>query len=134
MRPIGLRRLPHTNNSGYTMGRKIRNGKLAEQWRTTIAARADSGQSVREFCQQTGVAEHQYYYWQRRLNGRQRTPKPTEGPELADGFIELRAAPSAGSGVTVRLPGSGIAEIELARDFDDATLLKVINVLRPETA
>ncbi len=39
----------------------------SEQWRERIAAFEASGNSVRQFCKENGIAEHSFYFWRRRL-------------------------------------------------------------------
>ena len=37
------------------------------KWAGILRERAESGQSVRDYCTDIGIPEHQYYYWQREL-------------------------------------------------------------------
>mgnify|MGYP001168587923 CR=1 FL=1 len=37
------------------------------QWARIIKARNESGKSIKEFCEDTGISKHAYFYWQRRL-------------------------------------------------------------------
>ena len=37
------------------------------QWAQVMKARADSGQSIKEFCQSSGISRNTYFYWQQRL-------------------------------------------------------------------
>ncbi len=110
------------------------NVKLADEWREILAAKADSGLTVAAFCQERGIVEHRYYYWQRRLNGKQRRRKVVENTVPSEGFVELVRTDSAGSGVTVRLPNLGGVEIVLAPGFDGATLQKLVELLRKVVA
>jgi len=36
-------------------------------WAGVMQARAESGQSVRQWCKENGIIEKTYYYWQRKL-------------------------------------------------------------------
>jgi len=38
-----------------------------ERWSGKIAACRSSGMTVRAWCQENGISEKTYYYWQRRL-------------------------------------------------------------------
>ena len=38
-----------------------------EQWSRKIVACRSSGMTVRTWCQENGISEKTYYYWQRRL-------------------------------------------------------------------
>jgi transposase-like protein len=37
-------------------------------WREAVAAQPTSGQSIREFCRQSGLAEAGFYAWRRKLS------------------------------------------------------------------
>lgn len=37
------------------------------QWAQVIQKRLDSGQNVKEFCQEAGISKNAYFYWQRKL-------------------------------------------------------------------
>ena len=37
------------------------------QWAKVIQERQESGQSIKGFCQATGISKSQYFYWQRKL-------------------------------------------------------------------
>lgn len=37
------------------------------QWAQMIQTRAQSGQSIKEFCASTGISRNAYFYWQRKL-------------------------------------------------------------------
>lgn len=39
----------------------------SEQWRERIAEFEGSGKSVRQFCKESGIAEHSFYCWRKRL-------------------------------------------------------------------
>ena len=45
----------------------VRDSFRAEQWTMVLQERTSSGLSVRQFCQQRGISEKSYYYWQRKL-------------------------------------------------------------------
>jgi transposase-like protein len=40
---------------------------LREQWRERIAEHTRSGLSIKQFCNDRGIAEHVFYYWRKRL-------------------------------------------------------------------
>jgi transposase-like protein len=42
-------------------------------WRETVRAQARSGQTVREFCHERGLAESAFYFWRRELRQRDAT-------------------------------------------------------------
>ena len=41
------------------------------EWRERIAEQERSGISVKGFCKERGIAEHQFYYWRKRLRNQQ---------------------------------------------------------------
>ncbi len=42
-------------------------GLAAEKWRRRLAEQDRSGQSIKTFCEQHGLAHASFYYWKRRL-------------------------------------------------------------------
>jgi hypothetical protein len=91
-----------------------------ELWRQRIAQQETSGQSIRAYCRERGLKEHDFYGWRQRLR-KQSTParfalvetKPTEQTVPP---IELMLA----SGDRLRIP------------HDAATLKLVLAVLREQ--
>lgn len=37
------------------------------KWIQVIQERQNSGQSIKDFCQENGISRHAYFYWQRKL-------------------------------------------------------------------
>jgi hypothetical protein len=37
------------------------------QWAQVIQAQQDSGQSIKDFCEATGIRRNKYFYWQKKL-------------------------------------------------------------------
>ena len=54
----------HNLESGMRITDAKRMVRLAE-WRNLIVQRANSGQSIRVWCEENGFTEQQYYYWLR---------------------------------------------------------------------
>ena len=48
-------------------------------WAEIMRERQESGQSIKAYCEQTGIHENVYYYWQRKL--REATCKIMESPQ-----------------------------------------------------
>jgi putative transposase len=103
-----------------------------EHWAGVVRERAESGLTVKAFCESAGLHPNTYFYWQRKLR------------EAACGEITLAAVlPAAPSGWTVAVPAkSGVADIsrtlpiEIGKcrviadgDTDEALLAKVCRVL-----
>ncbi len=91
--------------------------ELAQEWRQRLDDFAQSGETVADWCYFNHVSVHQYYYWKRRLAA---TPAPPQFLPVA--LSDTVPAPTAATGVTVRLAG---AAIELTHDFDPQTLRAV---------
>lgn len=47
--------------------KKTTTGNNADNWAEIIQARADSGLSIRKYCESVGIHENSYYYWQHKL-------------------------------------------------------------------
>ena len=97
-----------------------------EFWSHVLELYQTSGLSLRAFCQQEGIKDHQFHYWRRRLTAD--TAVPCE-PER---FVSLEFAGHCStndcesSGVSVII---GSARIELARGFDSGELLRTVHLL-----
>lgn len=95
-------------------------------WSEKIMACRNSGMSVRGWCQENGVAEKTYYYWQRRLF--ETLSRQQKG--VTPAFAEVTPAQSVRSGnvaVTVRIAG---AEADICNGADAATIEAVLRVLK----
>ena len=68
------------------MARK-RSSEKQSQWQDLVERQADSGLSVRAFCEQEGVSENSLYFWRRELPKRKRRKK-----QVARGRPETTAA------------------------------------------
>ena len=96
-------------------------------WSEKIMACRNSGMSVRGWCQENGVAEKTYYYWQRRLF-EALSRKQQEG--VTPAFAEVTPAQSVRSGnvaVTIRMAG---IEADIHSGADAATVEAVLRVLK----
>ena len=92
----------------------------AQHWRQKIESQQSSGQSARRWCLDQGVSLISFYSWRRRLS--------QSSPDA--GFVELLPeTPAQSAGVTLEWQG---ASLHLARDFDEATLLRALRLLRQE--
>ena len=47
--------------------REATNQVRLSQWAQIVQNRCDSGLSIEEYCAQSGITRHQYYYWLRKL-------------------------------------------------------------------
>ena len=103
------------------MSRQVR----LEQWSGKIAACRGSGMTVRAWCQENGISEKTYYYWQRRL-----FQELTNAQPQSSGFVEVTPRKTESSGqlaVRIRIAD---AEAEVYNGADAATLEAVLRALR----
>lgn len=96
-----------------------------ENWTARIMACRSSGMTVRAWCQENGLSEKTYYYWQRMLFqmlSQQQTVHETS-------FTEVTPPPicSGNVAVTVRMAG---AEVDIHNDADAATVETVLRILK----
>ncbi len=85
------------------------------QWTETITRWRSSGESKAAFCRREGISKWKFHYWFGRLT-----------PPEASGFAQVTATAGAdtGSGLRLRFP-SGL-ELLIGRQFDEATLTRVL--------
>jgi putative transposase len=74
--------------------RKIASEYRLAQWSQAMRERADSGESIRSFCQNRGVSKNTYFYWQKKLRSVacERLAKLQEKPTgiAAHSFTEVK--------------------------------------------
>jgi hypothetical protein len=90
-----------------------------EYWSKLIAEQEASGQTMRAFCKERGVAEHSFCSWRKRLGWGRREPVR---------FAELKMV--AGAAPLELLLASG-ERLRIANGVDAATLRVVLEALRP---
>ena len=100
------------------MERMSREARRAH-WREVMEAWGESGLSKAAFCRERGIGQPLFYYWQRRL-------REAASP-VGEGFARVEPMNEVSSGVRLRLV-SGMV-LEVAPDFDEATLARVLRVV-----
>jgi hypothetical protein len=103
----------------------VNNTGSLEVWRRLLSTVVPGEMTVRQWCDQQGITEHQYYYWRRRIAAAA-DEKTAEGRWLAVKVTEPTPAPTVPGGVTVRIAG---AAIELQSGFDPSMLRAVVRAL-----
>lgn len=93
----------------------------APVWRQRLDDLAQSGLSVREWCQARGISKSQYTYWRRRI-----AEAEAAAPERATWLSIPAAASTASSSLTLRIAG---AQIDLQPGFDPDLLRSVVAAL-----
>lgn len=105
------------------------------EWKEKVAACRGSGQTVKAWCQEQGIAYKTYYYWEKEIlseAGRQMRALERSGAEK---FVEVPALPerpsvSEGGGVlAARLRING-GEVEIYAGAEAATVEMLVRVLR----
>lgn len=72
-------------------------------WRKLIAGQAQSGVSIRDWCERHGVSEPSYYFWRRELE-RRREQRQNASPQI----VPVEVAPPAAASrcdLEIELPG-----------------------------
>jgi transposase-like protein len=109
----------------HPSGSNLRHGKLEgvttekrEYWSKLIAEQEASGQTIRAFCKERGVADQALYSWRKRL----RKVEPVQ-------FAELKTVVSTAAPLELVLAGG--ERLRIANGVDAATLRLVLDALRP---
>lgn len=85
-----------------------------------------SGMTVRSWCQENGLSEKTYYYWQRRLF-QTLSEQQQAIRQLSFAEITPNVQPSGGVAVIVRISG---AEADICNGADAATVETVLRILK----
>lgn len=103
-------------------------------WAQVLRTRTDKGLSVRAYCEETGIRENTYFYWQRKLrevacSGIQPTGTTEENSLVPKGWTSLcvRESPERTKGLTVEVEG---CHIVVNQDTDPELLTKVCRALK----
>ena len=95
---------------------------LRELWRDRLDSFLRGGKSVRAWCAEQEIPEHQFHYWRRRLTEVSTTSQGA-------GWAAMAVLPeSAPGGVAIRM---GRALIEVQPGFDAGLLRAVVDALEP---
>ncbi len=94
-----------------------------DQWRERIAAHERSGLSVRRFCKEQGIAEHQLFYWRKRLVNQQRPVRFA----LVERDVTRR---ETAKGAELELVLATGERLRIGTGVDGATLRTVLEALR----
>ena len=110
---------------------KITKQYRLSQWAKVIQARQDSGQTIKDFCQATGISKNQYFYWQRKLRDMACTELALRDEILdttPDGWLQLAPAQSQQT-ETLKIEFLGF-HISVDAETDPELLKKACRVLR----
>jgi transposase-like protein len=117
------------NHQLHRAGRGKRRNRAREQfWLEVFKHFADSGRSIRSFCMSRGLSEPSFYFWRRRLAGRDGAAGSEQGPAPAPPmFLPVRIAGAATGRMEVVL-GRG-RRIRLRGPVDRMALAEVVRTL-----
>jgi transposase len=122
------------------MAKRVRDLKKEAGWRKLVSAQQRSGQTVRQYCQENGLAESAFWFWKREL-ARRDAEKPARHPGGRSSARRNQPARRLPSLVPVTigpaLPHAASVEVLLARGVsvrvgagcDEATLRMVLAAL-----
>ena len=87
-----------------------------EFWQEILSAHSSSTQTVSSFCSDYGIPVWKFSYWRKRLS------------PAKSGFEEVSVNPSVSSNSGIEL-SLGSLRINVASDFDESTLRRVLSIL-----
>jgi transposase-like protein len=96
---------------------------ISDEWRDRIAEQERCGMSVKGFCKERGLAEHQFYYWRKRL----RNPQQPVRFALVDRGVP-RPEPATQAELELVLVSG--ERLRIGTGVDAATLRTVLEALR----
>ncbi|MGI6731721.1 MAG: IS66 family insertion sequence element accessory protein TnpA [Anaerovoracaceae bacterium] len=102
------------------------------QWAQVIQERRNSGQSVKDFCQMSGISKNAYFYWQRKLREAACTEfSITEEPKVVvpGGWMQLESKPEPCVKDSLEIEISS-CRITVTKETDHELLKKVCFTLR----
>lgn len=100
------------------------------KWAQIIKERQNSGQTIKEFCEERGIKEGAYFYWQRKLRGALCTELANLNEPATDipaGWVQLEPATGAKEALTVEVAG---CRIRVTPGTDPELLKMVCRTLR----
>ena len=98
----------------------ISQNQRLNEWSTRIAGCRDSGQSVRQWCEESGINEKTYYYWQRKVFQAAIKQEPC--------FAEIAMASARGViAGTLRFRD---VEADIYSGADEATISAIVRILK----
>ena len=101
------------------------------KWTQIIKERQSSGQSVKDFCQGTGVSRNAYYYWLRKVRETACTELSSQAESkdiMPNGWIQLaKESPYVEPALDIEVSG---CHIKVNKETDPELIKKVCRVLR----
>ena len=112
--------------------REIASEYRLAHWAQAMRDRTDRGLLIRAYCEETGIHENTYFYWQRKLREAacsEIQPAATEGKHLVPNGWALcvNGEPALGQGRTIEVGG---CRITVGTETNPALLTKVCRALK----
>lgn len=108
--------------------RKVAEGYRLTKWTGIIQERKNSGKSVKDFCSDTGISMHSYFYYQRKL--RLAACENLEGNEnglVPSGWMQLTTERQTETTIDIEIGG---CHINVKKETDPELLKQVCLILR----
>lgn len=99
---------------------------LRQFWQMVIDTWQESGMSVSKFCKGEGLSEGSFYYWRKRLVGKDSEQNQKDVPNLSP-FVEVSIPPEKPGGLELVLSSGNTLRISLGAD--STTLANVLLAL-----
>lgn len=105
-----------------------------EEWKGRVAECRSSGQSVRAWCREQGIAYKTYYYWEKEILSEAGRQMGLLGRGAESSFVELPALPErtdmdTKSGLAAKLRIGG-GELEVYAGADERLFAALVGVLK----
>lgn len=103
------------------------NNDLRSLWEQRLAEYEDSGQTIKSWCHEQGLKEHQFYYWRKKLRMQQdEQGQPVTWLSLdLDHSKQARLNPDS---IAVHIGGQ--VTVELSNGFDHHLFREIVQVLQ----
>ena len=100
------------------------------QWIQIIQKRHDSGQNVKDFCEEMGIKKNSYYYWQRKVREAACTelmPIEESVNPIPNGWMQLAQTQKTNSSLDIEVGG---CRITVYSDTNPELLKSICRTLR----
>ena len=105
----------------------MRRRSRREEWVELLALKNESDKTIKAFCEEFGVAVHQFYYWRKRL-------REESDSTAAMGFVRIEMATEEAEEEDFRGDAGLVVDLQrlqlrLERGFDESSLQRVLNLV-----
>jgi putative transposase len=110
--------------------RKIAAEYRLSQWMNVIREQQNSGQSIKEFCQDRGISRNSYFYWRRKLREAacmELSKIESGNVDIPKGWVKLSQSQEVQSALDIEVSG---CRITVNENTDLELLKRVCRILR----